>query len=387
MTDQHSALDYQNLPFLQDMGITVSPDPILVTGHVLPMPKIHYGNAWRDVKNPQSALQSCLTVCLLSPNITVYVTDTHMNIMDFIKNHCEVFKLPAALMQDVELLAQLSKIISELLSSIRGNLKSKLVISIAKHMSIMDTAKSLAHSVIEVEACHWNRYTFLWHCLQIFLIGVSDYKAIPLNDLYSSSLIPSLHKDLCIKIAMTLDCEVGTEADENGKQHGDRLEDSMDHLDGQGSEAQPGVSNDTGGNGDLGEGGHVMDTREEDQFCENHDEEAGQQEPDKNYNDDNDNNDDNDSGSEFSKRKNGKGPKFTLAKFWNFVDCSLEAIHKAAREEAGPAYMKSACRTYKNAVQKEMDLVEFPGSMVIPKLLKTTSPQWQTTIQDSLLWG
>lgn len=50
---------------------------------------------------------------------------------DFIKNHCEVFKLPAALMQDVELLAQLSKIVSELLSSIRGNLKSKVCISLS----------------------------------------------------------------------------------------------------------------------------------------------------------------------------------------------------------------------------------------------------------------
>ncbi|KAG2132138.1 uncharacterized protein EDB93DRAFT_1255326 [Suillus bovinus] len=250
-------------------------------------------------------------------------------------------------MQDVELLAQLSKIVSELLSSIRGNLKSKLVILISKRMSIMDTAKSLAHGVIE---------------------HLTDYKAIPLKDLYSSSLIPSLHKDLHIKIAMTLDCEVGTEADENDKQHGDHLEDSMDHLDGQGSEAQPGVSNDTGG---------------DDQFRENHDEEAGQQELNEDYDDD--------SGSGFSKRKNGKGPKFTSAKFWNFVDCSLEAIRKAAREEAGPEYMKSACRTYENAVRNllveffQMDLVEFPGSMVIPKLLKTTSPQWQTTIQDSLL--
>ncbi|KAG2126073.1 hypothetical protein BD769DRAFT_1666296 [Suillus cothurnatus] len=184
----------------------------------------------KDSKDFKSALQSCLTVCLLSPNITMYVTDMHMNItapfslpIDFIKNHCEVFKLPAALMQDVELLAQLSKIVSELLSSIRGNLKSKLVISIAKHITV-------------------------------------DYKAIPLKDLYSSSLIPSLHKDLHIKIAMALNCKVGTEADENGKQHGDCLEDSMDHLDSQGSEAQPGVSNDTGGDGDLGEGGHVMDT-------------------------------------------------------------------------------------------------------------------------------
>ncbi|KAG2061216.1 Piwi-domain-containing protein [Suillus hirtellus] len=44
-TDQRSALDYQNSPFLQDAGITVSPDPILVTGRVLPTPNIHYGNA------------------------------------------------------------------------------------------------------------------------------------------------------------------------------------------------------------------------------------------------------------------------------------------------------------------------------------------------------
>lgn len=42
--DQRSALDYQNSPFLQDAGITVSPDPISVVGHILPTPRIHYGN-------------------------------------------------------------------------------------------------------------------------------------------------------------------------------------------------------------------------------------------------------------------------------------------------------------------------------------------------------
>ncbi|KAG1781228.1 hypothetical protein EV702DRAFT_921964, partial [Suillus placidus] len=42
--DQRSALDYQNSPFLQDTGITVSPDPISLTGRVLPTPRIHYGN-------------------------------------------------------------------------------------------------------------------------------------------------------------------------------------------------------------------------------------------------------------------------------------------------------------------------------------------------------
>ncbi|KAG1897552.1 uncharacterized protein F5891DRAFT_1191747 [Suillus fuscotomentosus] len=42
-SDQRSALEYQTSLFLQDAGITVSPDPTLVTC-VLPMPKIHYGN-------------------------------------------------------------------------------------------------------------------------------------------------------------------------------------------------------------------------------------------------------------------------------------------------------------------------------------------------------
>ncbi|KAG1876749.1 hypothetical protein C8R48DRAFT_768338 [Suillus tomentosus] len=335
-----------------------------------------------DSKDFKSALQSRLTACLLSPNITAYVTDTHTNIMEFIKNHREVFKLPAALIQDVELLAQLSKIVSELLSSIRGNLKAKLVASIAKRMSIMDTAKSLAHGIIEVEAGHWNRYAFLRRCLRIFLIGVGDYKAIPLEDLYSTSLEPSLHADLRAKITMALDCEADMDADEDDQQHAERAEDDMDHTNDKGSEGELGVSNEADDDGNLGGGEHAMDNGEEEQ---NQDEETIQQEPE--------GNEDDDAGSGFIKGKNGKPPKFTSAKFWNYVDCSLEAVRQAAREEAGPDYAKSARGVYENAVRNilveyfQMDLVEFPGSMVVPKLLKTTSPQWQTTIQDSLLWG
>ncbi|KAG1804666.1 uncharacterized protein BJ212DRAFT_1486592 [Suillus subaureus] len=244
-----------------------------------------------DSKDFKSVLQSCLTACLLSPNITTYVTDMHTNIMNFTKNHHEVFKLPTALIQDVELLAQLLKMVSELLSSICGNLKPrflfhwsmwaimtltifKLVTSIIKHMSIMDLAKSLAHSIIEVEACHWNRYTFLQCCLQIFLIGVSDYKAISLKDLYSNSLIPSLHGDLHTKIAMALNCEAGMEADKNDKQHTNHAKDDMDYTNDQCPKGEPGVRNDASDDGDLGGGEHMMDNGEEDQFHKNQDEET-----------------------------------------------------------------------------------------------------------------
>ncbi|KAG2752136.1 hypothetical protein P692DRAFT_20817113 [Suillus brevipes Sb2] len=244
----------------------------------------------------------------------------------------------------------------------------KLVASITTHMSIMDTAKSLTHGINEVEAGHWNRYTFLRRCLRIFLIGVGDYKAIPLEDLYSSSLKPSLHADLRSKIAMALDCE-----------------DDMDHMNDKGSEGELGVSNKADDDGNLGGGEHTMDNRKEDQFHQNQDEETIQQEPE--------GNEDDDASSGSIEGKNGKPPKFTSAKFWNYVDCSLEAVRQAVREEAGPDYAKSACGIYENAVRNilveyfQMDLVEFPGSMVVPKLLKTTSPQWQTTIQDLLLWG
>ncbi|KAG1907828.1 uncharacterized protein F5891DRAFT_938555, partial [Suillus fuscotomentosus] len=219
-------------------------------------------------------------------------------------------------------------------------------------------------------------------CLRIFLIGVGNYKAIPLEDLYSSSLKPSLHADLHAKITMALNCEADMDADKDDQQHTEHAEDDMDHMNDKGSEGELGMSNEADDDGNLGGGEHMMDNGEEEQ---NQDEETIQQEPE--------GNEDNNAGSGFIKGKNGKPPKFTSAKFWNYVDCSLEAVRQAAREEAGPDYAKSARCVYENAVRNilieyfQMDLVEFPGSMVVPKLLKTTSPQWQTTIQDSLLWG
>ncbi|KAG2116184.1 hypothetical protein BD769DRAFT_1327623, partial [Suillus cothurnatus] len=114
-----------------------------------------------ESKDFKSALQNRLTACMLSPNLTAYVTDTHEHIMDFIKTHNKVFKIPKSLFEDVELSAQFSTVVSDLLACICGNIKTKLVLSISKHLSIMDTAKSLAHSCIEVDASHWNRYAFL----------------------------------------------------------------------------------------------------------------------------------------------------------------------------------------------------------------------------------
>jgi hypothetical protein len=45
---------------------------------------------------------------------------------DFVREHHDVFKVPVAMLEDIELNAQLSKIISELLASIRSNIKAKV---------------------------------------------------------------------------------------------------------------------------------------------------------------------------------------------------------------------------------------------------------------------
>ncbi|KAG1870899.1 hypothetical protein F4604DRAFT_1681752 [Suillus subluteus] len=343
-----------------------------------------------DSKDFRSALQSRLTACLLSPNLTAYVHDTHTNIMEFIKNHRNVFKIPVALIDDVELLAQLSKIVSELLSSIRGNLKGKLVSSLVKCMSIMDTAKSLAHGIIEVDAAHWNRYAFLWRCLRIFLIGIGDYRSIPLKDLYSTSLLSSLHQDLRVKISKALNCDMDLGVSENDEQHTDNADSNVDHSEEQDPEGDIGATDDHGDN--IGEGEHTLENGEEGSgFRENREEEGEEEEGEEKTGQEE--SEDDDGGSGFSKRKNGKGPKFTSMKFWNFIDCSLQAIRQAAQQEAGPNHNMSVRGTYENAVRNilveyfQMDLAEFPGSMVVPKLLATTSPQWQTTIQNSLLWN
>ncbi|KAG2081034.1 uncharacterized protein F5147DRAFT_783951 [Suillus discolor] len=153
-----------------------------------------------ESKDFKSGLQNRLTACVLSPNLTAYVNDTLEHVMEFIKKNSEIFKVPLFLFEDIELTAQLSTLVSEALSCIRGNVKAKLMSSIIKRSSIIDTARSLAHGCLEVDASHWNRYAFLRRCLRIFLIGTGNYKTIPLQDIYSPSLLPSLHRDLRVKL-------------------------------------------------------------------------------------------------------------------------------------------------------------------------------------------
>ncbi|KAG1892324.1 hypothetical protein F4604DRAFT_1565221, partial [Suillus subluteus] len=189
-----------------------------------------------------------------------------------IKNNNEIFKVPKFLFEDIELATQFSKLISKALSSIRGNVKNKLMSSISKCSSIIDTARSLAHGCIEVDATHWNRCAFL--------------------DLYSASLLPSLHRDLRIKVSEGLGIDVGLD---------DTYPDPMG-----------------------GENRADLDT--------NHDGDDNEDEPDENVSSmaEGVELDPNDSGF----GGNGKCAVFTSSKFWRFVDASLEGVHKMVKADA-----------------------------------------------------
>ncbi|KAG1722392.1 uncharacterized protein EDB91DRAFT_1256078 [Suillus paluster] len=82
---------------------------------------------------------------------------------DFIKNNNEIFKVPKFLFEDVELTAQLSKLVSEALSCIRGNVKTKtdsagvINLKTLEHYGHRKIASPWLH---RGDASHWNRYAF-----------------------------------------------------------------------------------------------------------------------------------------------------------------------------------------------------------------------------------
>lgn len=156
---------------------------------------------------------------------------------------------------------------------------------------------------------HWQR-----RCLRIFLIGTGNYKTIPLKDLYSASLLPSLHRDLRIKVSEGLGIDVGLD---------DTYPDPMVqvHESGvDGSGGNEGSANDTEG----GENRADLDT--------NHDGDDDEDEPDENVSSmaEGVELDPNDSGF----GGNGKRAVFTSSKFWRFVDASLEGVRKMAKADA-----------------------------------------------------
>ncbi|KAG2147902.1 uncharacterized protein EDB93DRAFT_1085188, partial [Suillus bovinus] len=217
-------------------------------------------------------------------------------------------------------------------------------------------------------------------CLHIFLIGMDNYKTVPLNALFSNSLILSLHKDLCVKINQKLGIDI--DAIEH-RMHGDINQDiepdaPAADIEGYLDEDQP--MHDTENTDNSGNGSSHQDDEDENARDEGAEDEYQDKE-------------DLPAVSEGSSGFKGKEhcAIYSSSKFWKFVDDSLNGIHKLAKtqvSEQGP----NGSLTYEHAFCDilveyfQLDLAEFPRKRVVPKLLSTTSPQWQTTIQNKLLW-
>ncbi|KAG2086476.1 hypothetical protein BD769DRAFT_1681114 [Suillus cothurnatus] len=170
-----------------------------------------------ESKDFENGLNNHLFACMLSPNLTAYVTDTQSHIMDFIVKNRDIFKIPPELLDNVELRAQLGKAVTKLLTNIRSAIKTVLTTSIVKRTSVADVTRLLARSGsgMEVDSTHWNRIALLIsptifnrRLLRIFLIGVSDYKTASIKDLFSPYLIPSLKQDLRDKVTRELNIDM-----------------------------------------------------------------------------------------------------------------------------------------------------------------------------------
>ncbi|KAG1828026.1 hypothetical protein EV424DRAFT_1537029 [Suillus variegatus] len=330
-------------------------------------------------KDFESALKSRLTACMLSPNLTAYVTDTQQHVMEFIQGHLELFKISEGLFDDNELRTQLGKLVTRLLATIRGQIKTALTTSIIKRLSIMDALKPLIHSGMEVDSSHWTRFAFLRRCLRIFLIGVRDHEKISLQDLFSPYLIASLYPDLQQHIEITLEVDLVQLAQE--------LQDGTAHASGSGNQnGNPSAhqsTNDTA-HEDASQAGATVHLGDEsvDVFAN-----AG---ADADADADADGIPDEyvDPGcltSGFG--LDGSEPRWNKQKFWNYIDTMLEQIRESAREVSN-----GSSAAYEDAYRKAMveilqlDLQEFPGRRKFITLSKVAQPMWQETIQKKLLW-
>ncbi|KAN0085723.1 hypothetical protein V8E55_006857 [Tylopilus felleus] len=302
-------------------------------------------------KDFEISLSSRLLACILSPNITAYVTDTQQHIMDFIAENQDVFKIQSMVFNDSELRSTLGKVVTRLLSDICSRLKanrsSQLTASVKKKTCIIDVAKAAARSSsgMEVNATHWMRLAFPRFCLCLFLIGTSDHKVASLKECFTPHLIPFLKTDMCAKIEQDLGVDLKALEKEF---HNSSQSDSTD-SDNTTVTADTAANNGNGTNKSTNFDWDTLNDEGGDGDTEVDDGDAD--------NDDADDLDTSDSGFGL----NGKPVCFNSSKFWNYIDYMLNLIRQAMRKTTT---MKEL---YEMELQKYMveifqdDLAECPG--------------------------
>ncbi|KAG1779726.1 hypothetical protein EV702DRAFT_1195089 [Suillus placidus] len=323
----------------------------------------------QELKDFENGLYNHLFACMLSPNITAYVTDTQLHIMDFITSHCDVFKIPPGMLEDVELRAQLGKSVTKLLTGICSAIKTTLTTSVVKRTSIADVTRALARSGsgMEVDSTHWNR---------IALLSAS------IKELFSPYLIPLLKQDMRDKVK----CKLGVNIE---RLEGDLFDDN--YAPGSNNEASPETpANDNRApSARRNENGADMDDEElEDQSgVRLGDGDAHGEDEELNAPGNNVENGDDPLDSGFGLVEGIPAWYNNTIRFWNLVDHSLLIMCQMSKESSStPAEQdKELQKLFIEIFQA--DLAEFPGGKKLSKLILKTNPHWQTAIQNELIWN
>ncbi|KAG2143113.1 hypothetical protein BD769DRAFT_1661535 [Suillus cothurnatus] len=116
-----------------------------IMGHLIALDKRKARDDARELINSAEFKQSLtnrLRACLLSPNLSEYVTHLSQNLFEFVKKHPSVFKIPLAALQDLELMNKLDSMIKELLTQQRGSMKQKRSSLIQFRTVVAESAKS-----------------------------------------------------------------------------------------------------------------------------------------------------------------------------------------------------------------------------------------------------
>ncbi|KAI0684831.1 hypothetical protein BC835DRAFT_1421912 [Cytidiella melzeri] len=126
----------------------------------------------------QNELQEMCCICIMSPNLPAYVTDTMGHIVDLVRHDPQLFGLERRTVSDSAKMKIIRTAISVCLTRIRSNMKIKLYQSLPNSkikgktrkaaIHIFQLTRSLAPPIMDIDARHHGRVAFLRHCAVSF---------------------------------------------------------------------------------------------------------------------------------------------------------------------------------------------------------------------------
>ncbi|KAG1769266.1 hypothetical protein EV702DRAFT_1202904 [Suillus placidus] len=155
-----------------------------IMGHLIALDKRKARDDARELISSAEFKQSLtdrLRACLLSPNLSGYVTHLSQNLFEFVKKHPSVFKIPLAALQDLELMNKLDSMIKELLTQQRGSMKQKIVTSADRGSNIHALCRSLSGNCTEITSAHWSRRSSLIQFRTVVAESAKSQEEVTLN--------------------------------------------------------------------------------------------------------------------------------------------------------------------------------------------------------------